>query len=318
MSKILFTGPLDDYAYGVLGEFGELVFASDNNESTLLNEIEDAIGLVVRGVPRISAAVIDRSPDLKVIGRSGVGYSNIDISAATARRVPVIYTPGAGARAVAEAALAYMLALTKKITYWDRQMKAGNWESRFEEPGGDLDGTTVGIVGFGRIGRLVAEMAAPFQMKIVAYDPYADPQLAAQVDAQLVDLDQLMRQSDFICLHCAETEETTGLINRTTLRNVKRGAYLINLARGSIVENLDVIYEALEDGRLAGAALDVFEPEPPSIDHPIFRSQLCLTAPHAMAGTRGAMSRICKSVADDMAAYLRGQTPQHVVNPEIL
>ena len=318
MPKILLTGPLNDYSNQVLSEFGDLVVASDTSESTLLQEIDGAIALVVRGVPQISADVIHRSPDLQLIGRSGVGYGNIDIGAATARRIPVVYTPGAGARAVAEASLACMLALTKKLLFWDREMKAGNWQSRFEHQGGDLEGATVGIVGLGRIGQLVAEMARPFQMRVLAFDPFVDATAAAAVDAQLVDLDTLLAEADFICLHCAQTEENTGLINRERLAKVKPGAFLINLARGGIIENLDVLHEALEAGRLGGVALDVFEPEPPDVSHKIFQSQRCLTAPHALAGTHSAMARIFKSMADDMAALFRGQRPRFVVNPEVL
>jgi phosphoglycerate dehydrogenase-like enzyme len=316
-SKILLTGPLDDYAHRLLEEFGELDFVPDTSESTLLAGIDGAVALAVRGVPPISAAVIDRGTDLKVIGRTGVGYSNVDIAAATARGLPVVYAPGAGARAVAEASLTYMLALTKKVLHWDREMKAGNWKSRFDQQGGDLEGATVGIIGLGRIGQMVAEMVRPFQMRTVAVDPFVPADAAAAVGAELVDLDSLLAQSDFICLHCAQTQENTGLINRDRLARVKRGAFLINLARGGIVESLDVLHEALESGRLGGVALDVFEPEPPDVSHPIFRSDLCLTAPHAMAGTDKAMARIFQTTADGIAAVLRGERPQFVVNPEV-
>lgn len=316
-SKILLTGPLDDYAHNLLGEFGDLHFAPDTSEETLLDGIEGAVALAVRGVPPISAAVIDRGSELKVIGRTGVGYSNVDVAAATARGLPVVYAPGAGARAVAEASLAYMLALSKKVLYWDQEMKAGNWKSRFEQQGGDLEGATVGIVGLGRIGQLVAEMARPFQMRIVACDPFVSEEVAAAVGAEVVELDSLLAQSDFICLHCAQTEENTGLFDRARIAKVKRGAYLINLARGGIVESLDVLHEAVESGQLGGVALDVFEPEPPDASHPIFRSSRCLTAPHAMAGTAKALARIFQATADGIAAVLRGERPQFVVNPEV-
>jgi len=315
--KILATGPLDDYANRVLGELGEIVLAPDTSEKTLLEWIDGAIALIVRGVPQISAEVINRSTDLKVIGRSGVGYSNVDIEAATARGIPVVFTPGAGARGVAEASITFMLALSKKVVHWDQQMKAGNWQSRFESKGGDLFGATVGIVGFGRIGQLVASMVRPFEMRTLAFDPFVDQETAKNLQAQLVDLETLVAQADFICLHCAETPETSGMIDRALLSQVKKGAFLVNLARGGIVESLDVLHEALEDGRLAGVALDVFEPEPPDIDHPIFRSEKCLTAPHAMAGTEGAMANIFCMMADGVAACFRGQRPDFVVNPEV-
>jgi len=315
--KILATGPLDDYAVGVLSDCGEFVTAPDNEESTLLEWIDGAVALAVRGIPPISAAVINKSPDLKVIGRTGAGFSNVDIEAATAKGIPVVYTPGAGARAVAEAAMAFMLALCKLVLHWDRETKAGNWSSRFESQGSDLEGATLGIIGLGRIGRILAQMAQPFQMKIVAYDPFLTPEQGAEAGAELIELDDLLKCSDFISIHCAQTQENTGLINRERINLVKQGAYLINLSRGGLVESLDVLHEALQDGRLAGVGLDVFEPEPPDVSHPIFKLDNCLTSPHAMGTTKGAMTRIFKTMADDIAAVLRGERPQFVVNPEV-
>ena len=317
-NHILATGPLDEYSNQVLEEFGEVVFAPDTSESTLLEWIEGAIALAVRGVPPITAEIIRRGENLKVIGRTGVGYNNIDIAAATERGLPVVYTPGAGARAVAEASMTYMLALTKKLVHWDQQMKAGNWQSRFESKGGDLYGATLGIVGLGRIGQLLAKFAQPFEMRILAYDPFLKQETADSVQAQLVELDDLLAESDFICLHCPETEGSKGLISRQRLARVKQGAFLINLARGGVIESLDVILESLEEGRLAGVALDVFEPEPPDFTHPIFASDKCLTAPHQMAVTHSSMGNILRSMADDMAAHLRGERPRFIVNPEVL
>ena len=316
--RVLATGPLDDYANSVLEKFGELVFVPDTSESTLLEWMEGAVVLAVRGVPTINAAVINRSENLKIIGRTGVGYNNIDIAAATERRIPVVYTPGAGARAVAEASMAYMLALTKKVVHWDQQLKADNWKSRYEAQGGDLDGATLGIVGLGRIGQILASMANAFEMRILAFDPFVNQKTAHGLGIQLTELDDLLAQSDFVCLHCAQTEDTTGLINRERLDRIKRGAFLINLARGGVVDNLDVLHEALNDGRLAGVALDVFEPEPPDVSHPIFQSERCLFSPHAMAQSQRAMKNIMRSMADDIATFFRGERPRFVVNPEVL
>jgi len=317
MSKILLTGPIDEPSRNILREFGELVFATDNGEATLLKEIDGACALVVRGVPPISAAVIQRSDELRVIARTGVGYSNVDVAAATALGIPVVFTPGAGARAVAEASLAYMLTLTKKIQHWDRQLKAGNWDSRYEQQGGDMEDATVGIVGMGRIGQLVAQMTRPFLMRVIGFDPYVDPRTVSQFGVQMVDIDTLVSESDFICLHCVENDETKGLINRERLSKVKQGSYLINLARGSVVESLDVLHEALQSGRLGGVALDVFEPEPPDVDHPIFQSERCLTAPHSMAGTPTATARLQRMASEGVVAILRGEQPDNVVNREV-
>lgn len=317
-SKIVCTGPIEPIATEILGACGEIVIAPDPSEETVISLLGDASALVVRGEGKASAKTIAAAPKLRVIGRSGVGYNNVDIAAATARRIPVVYTPGAGARAVAEASLSLMLALAKRLTYWDQQLKAGNWNSRFEISTGDLDGATLGIVGFGRIGQLVAELAKPFEMTILAYDPYAPAEAATRLGVKLTGIDELMRSANFITLHAAATEETRALINRDRLKMVQPGTFLVNLARGDLIESLDILHEAVEDGRLAGVGLDVFLPEPPDVSHPIFRLPNCLTAPHSLGMSRKAMARIFKSMADDMAAVLRGKRPQFVVNPEVL
>jgi D-3-phosphoglycerate dehydrogenase / 2-oxoglutarate reductase len=284
----------------------------------MAREIAGSLALVLRGQAPITAKVMDGAPGLKVIGRTGVGYDTIDIAAATARGIPVVFTPGVGARAVAEATIAFMLALCKMVPFWDRQLKAGNWKARYAQQGRDLDGKTLGIVGFGRIGQLVAEMARPFNMTILAHDPYALPARAAELGVELADLDDLMARADFISLHCPPTPETQGFINRRRLELVKPGTYLINLARGSVIESLDLLDEMMTNGQLGGVALDVFEPAPPDVSHPLFKHENCITAPHAMATTVGAMTRIFRSMADDMAAILEGRKPQFVVNPQVL
>ena len=283
-----------------------------------MREIAPAIALVVRGQVQITAALMDAAPNLKVIGRTGVGYDTVDIDAATARGIAVVYTPGAGARAVAEAAFAFMLALCKMIAHWDHETKKGNWQARIASQGTDLDQKTLGIIGLGRIGQIVAKMAKPFEMNVVAYDPYLDPAVARTLDVKLIDLDTLMSQADFVTLHCPQNDETMGLINRTRLKQMKPGAFLINLARGGVIESLDPIYEMLVSGHLRGAALDVFLVEPPDHTHPIFGLQNCLVSPHAMATSEGAMRRIYESMANDMTAILAGNTPNYVVNPEVL
>lgn len=317
-SKILSTGPLNAYAESVLGRYGEYVQSPDTQEKTLLSLVDGVVGLAVRGVPPITANLIESAKELKVIGRSGVGYSNVDVEAATARGIPLVYTPGAGARAVAEASITFMLTLCKKVIQFDREAKNGNWNSRLEFQGADLDGATVGIIGLGRIGQDVARLASVFNATLIGYDPYLDDAIAAELHIEKVALDELCRRSDFIAIHCAETPETIGLINAELIGQFKKGCYLVNLSRGSVIGDMDALCQALQDGTIAGAGLDVFEPEPPDFDHPIFRLENVITTPHSMATTSGAMMRIYKSMADDMAAVLDGKKPRFVVNPEVL
>lgn len=317
-ARILITQPVDDYCRQHLSRFGHVEQAPDMTVETLKREIASATALVVRGQAPITREVIEAATQLKVIGRTGVGYDTIDISAASDRGIPVVYTPGVGARAVAEAAMAFMLSLCKSIGYWDTELKAGHWATRYSVQGRDLDGQTLGIIGLGRIGSLVARMAQPFEMRVIAYDPYLDPAIGNSLGVEMMGLDQVLAQSDFLTLHCPENDETRGFINREKLEQLKAGAYLINLARGGVIESLDVVDDLLRSGHLRGAALDVFNDEPPDPRHPLFTNPKCLVSPHSMATTLGAMTRIFRSMTDDMVAILEGRPPQHVVNPQVL
>ncbi len=312
------TGPVDTVVVRLLAPFGDVVCAPDAAEESLLAILGNAIGLVVRGDSRVGARVINAAPSLRVIGRTGAGHDGVDIGAATARGIPVLYTPGANARAVAEAAMALLLALAKKVVYWDRQLKSGNWRSRFEEHSSDMEGAVLGIVGFGSTGRSLAELARPFRMTVLAHDPYADAGTAAALDVELTGLDDLLMQADYVSLHVALTPQTRGLIGRAALQKMKAGTCLVNLSRGGVIESLDALYEALSTGRLAGVGLDVFDPEPPDVRHPLFSLPQCLTSPHALAMTPGAMTAIFRNLAEDMARFFRGERPQWVVNPEVL
>jgi len=308
---ILCTQAPDAYATQKLSGYGSVVVAQDLSEAGLVRLAPEARAIVVRGQTQITRAVIEAAPGLQVIGRTGVGYDMIDVAAATARGVPVVYTPGVGARAVAEGSMAFMLSLCKMLPYWDAELKAGNWSARFGRQSGDLAGHTLGIVGLGRIGGLVARMARAFDMEVIAYSPTTSPDKAREVQAELVPLDTLMQRSHFIALHCPYTRETHGLINRVRLAQVQEGTILVNLARGGVIESLDLLDEMLASGKLGGVALDVFEPEPPDVNHPIFRRANCITSPHTMGTTQGAWAAIMKSMADDMAAVMDGAAPRH-------
>ena len=317
--KIVCTGPIGDVAIDILQPFGELVVAESFDHPSLLPLIPDAVALVVRGTEGvIDAGIIAAGRQLKVIGRTGVGYDNVDVAAATKRGIPVLHTPGANARAVAEGVVTYIMALAKRVPYWDQQLKAGNWRSRFESKPRDLEGAVLGIIGFGSIGGMVASLLRPFNMTVLAFDPFLLPEQAAEAGAELVELDTLLARSDYISLNAALTDEARQMLNRETIAKIKPGSCLINLARGGLIESLDVVYDALMDGTLAGVALDVYEPEPPDIRHPLFSHPAFLGAPHAMGMTPGAMNRIYEMLAVDIVAVLSGEVPRHVVNPEVL
>jgi len=311
------SGPIGQVALDILKPYGEIRVAKDSSEASLLEIAGAAIGLVLRGDGVGSARVIEAAPELKVIGRSGVGYDNVDIPAANARKIPVIITPGANDRAVAEAAIAYMLVLCKKLFHWDTQLKSGKWQSRFEQESGDLDGGTLGIIGFGRIGKKLAELIRPFDMTVLACDPFVSKDTAETLGVTLVDLEELLRRSDFISVHTLLCKDTRCLINSERIRLMKPGSFLINLSRGGVVESLDVLYEGLVNGPLAGVGLDVFDQEPPDVSHPIFKLQNCLTSPHIAGMTNRALYRLFKVMAEGMADVFEGRKPPYAANPEI-
>ncbi len=315
--RIVCTGPIDDLASEILSAHADVVVVPRPGEASLVEMLDGAVGIVVRGDGSASARVIERGKHLKVIGRTGTGCDSIDIAAATQRKIPVVYTPGLNARAVAEGAFALILALGKRLSYWDTQLKQGRWESRHQSVSRDLDGATLGIVGLGSCGQILAELARPFNMTLLAYDPYVSRERAAELNVRVVEIEELLMQSQFISIHAPLTDETRGLINGDRIGLLQPGSFLINLARGGLIESLDILHEALQDGTLAGVGLDVFEPEPPDVGHPIFRHPDFLCAPHALALTPGAMGRIYRCMAEGMAAVLRGERPRHVINPEV-
>lgn len=316
-TTILATGPIDQVAIDILSPFGKVLVTPDGEPASILPFVGDAIGIAVRGGGGVDRSVIEAAANLRVIGRSGVGLDNVDVDTATSRGIPVVYAPAAGASAVAEGAMAYMLALCKQLNYWDQQLKNGNWGSREQSRPADLYGAVLGIVGLGNIGQTLAQLAGPFGMSILGHDPYVTPERASELGVKLVGLEDLLAQADFISIHAPLIPETKGLINRQRMQLVKRGAYLVNLARGGLIDSLDTLHEALLEGILAGVGLDVFEPEPPDVTHPIFQHSNCLTSPHSLGMTHGAMSRIFKTMAEGMAAVLEGSQPRFVANPGV-
>ncbi|MCL5045243.1 MAG: phosphoglycerate dehydrogenase, partial [Actinobacteria bacterium] len=237
----------------------------------------DYEAIVTRSETKVTAEVIAAAPKLKVVGRAGVGVDNIDVQAATEKGILVVNVPGANTVAAAEHALALILALARHVPQACDDLKGGNWK-RSKFAGVELRGKTLGIIGLGRIGTEVANRARAFEMRILAYDPYVTPARAEKIGAEVVPLEALLRESDFVSLHTAKTQETTGLLGPEEIAAMKEGARLINCARGGLVDE-DALYSALKEGKLAGAALDVFAQEPPG-KHPLFELPNVIAAPH--------------------------------------
>ena len=313
--RLVSTGPVPQLVEQILQPFGPVEIAPSTDEETLIRLMRNTVGLIVRGVTNVSARVIESGKQLRVIGRSGIGCDNVAVSAATALGIPVVYTPGAGARAVAEGAMAMLLALAKRLPELDARTKSGEWQAHQTQID-DLQGATLGIVGLGRIGRELAAIARAFEMLVLAYDPYVRDRDAEQCGVNLVDLDKLFSESDFICLHAPLTEDTRGMVNRRRLSLVKPNVVIINLARGGLFESLDVVYEALVADRLSGVGMDTFPEEPPDTSHPIFSHSRVLCTPHVLGLSAAATKKIFTMMSEGMATVLKGGTPENVVNPE--
>lgn len=234
------------------------------------------VNAMIAGGEKITAAVMDAAPGLRVIARTGVGYDAVDVAAATARKIAVVITPGTNQESVAEQAFALMLALVRNITNNDRIIRAGGWDRTLVAP---LRGKTLGLLGLGRIGRAVATRGLAFGMKVVAYDPIADAEFDAKHGIARLGLEELLAASDVVSLHLPLTPDTRGLINRRTLALMRPGSYLINTARGSLVVEADLA-ESLTSGHLAGAGLDVLNSEPPEAGNPLLSIPSVVVSPH--------------------------------------
>ena len=316
--RILSVAPIDPTPIQILQEVAPVEISPATDESTLLSLLDRTIAIVARGVEaKINARIIEAASELRVIGRPGAGYDTVDIDAATRRKIPVIYAPVSGF-AVSEGALALLLALVKKIPFCDSIVKGGEWRKRYEFSTGDMAEHTLGIIGLGRIGAGLARLAQPFEVTILGYDPVVTPEQAKGMGVQLVTLQELLQQSDYVSIHIPLSKETTGFINRQRIAQMKRGAILINTARGAIIESLDILAEALESGQLSAVGLDVFPIEPPDVSHRLFSDPRFVCAPHMLGVSTLAMERIYRSMATDMVAVLRGKQPKFCVNPEVL
>jgi phosphoglycerate dehydrogenase-like enzyme len=283
----------------------------------MLTLLEGTIGLVARGTEgSITRKIIENCPGLRVIARPGVGYDTVDVAFATQRRIPVVYAP-IGGFAVAEAALALLMAIVKKIQLADTILKQGQWQRRYQLSTGDLTGHTLGIIGLGRIGGRLARLVQNFEMEVLGYDPFLTEKDARGSGVEMVPLDDLLRRSDFISVHVPLGEQTRGMINRERIARMKPGAIFINTARGGVVESLDVLADALESGHLGAVGLDVFPTEPPDTTHRLFKHPHFTGAPHLLGVSRLAMERIYRSMATDMVAVLQGRRPRYCVNPEV-
>lgn len=296
-------------------EVGEVVY-NPLGRPLEAEEVRQLIGEVdgyIAGLDRIDASVLAAAPRLRVIARYGSGVDRVDLAAATRCGVVVTNTPGANAVAVAELTIGLMLALARNLRAADAATRRGEWPRL---SGVGLRGKTVGLIGLGAVGQEVARRLAAFGCRVMAVDPKIGSVAAQACGAQLASLDELLAESDFISLHATATPETYHLVDAAFLQRVKPGAFLINTARGELV-NEAALQAALERGHLRGAALDCFRQEPPGRDHPLLRLPQVLVTPHSGSHTDEAMNRMGWMALEDCLAVLRGQRPQFAINSEV-
>jgi len=289
----------------------EVTVATSLNEGELVGRIGAYDGIIVRSKTHVTAPVIAAGQMLKVIGRAGIGVDNIDVTAATERGIVVLNTPDANATTTAELTLAHLLSLSRHLPQADRSIRAGEWQpAKFL--GTELAGKSVGVIGFGTIGRIFARLCFGLKMQVLAYDPFVAPDVIEQANAEPVTLDSLLARADYVSLHCPLTDQTRHLIDAKRFAQMKRGARLINCARGKLVDEA-ALCEALKSGHLAGAALDVYGQEPP-VGSKLFELDTVVMTPHLGASTQEAQQAVSVKIAEDVAAYLVSGEATNAVN----
>lgn len=321
--KILICDPLDKEGVDIFNGEGSfnLVEAIGKPAAELKIAIRDASAVVVRSGTKLTADIIGEAKSLRIIGRAGVGLDNVDVDAASKGGIIVVNTPAGNTISAAEHTMTLMLAMSRNIGPADASMKEGKWD-RKKFTGVELFEKTLGLIGLGRIGTEVARRAQSFGMKIVAYDPYLRPEQAQKLGVGLVTLDELYAQADFITLHLPMTAETKNIVDAKAFAKMKKGVRLVNCARGGLIDEAALL-EALNSGKAAGAALDVFEVEPPAGKTPLTSHPKVLATPHLGASTEEAQIKVSIDIARTMADYLMGRGIRNAVNmpsvdPEVL
>ncbi|MCA1630167.1 MAG: phosphoglycerate dehydrogenase [Acidobacteria bacterium] len=278
----------------------------------LTDLVRDCDGLVVRSETKVTPELMDAALRLRAIGRAGVGVDNIDVAAATARGIIVMNAPDGNTMTTAEHAVALLLALARRVPQGNASLRAGKWE-RKKFVGVELRGKTLGVVGLGRIGRVVASRALGFEMKVVAFDPFVAPEQMANTEIEFATLDEVCARADFLTVHTPLTAETRGIVGAREIALMKPEARVINCARGGLVDER-ALYDALKDGRIAGAALDVFEQEPPPADYPLLQLEQVIATPHLGASTLEAQEGVAVTVAEQMRDYFQTGALRGAVN----
>ena len=312
MARVLVSEKIAEGGLDVLRAAGhEVDVRLDLTPETLVDAIEGAHALIIRSATTVTAEVLDAGKDLVVVGRAGIGLDNVDVAHATTRGVMVVNAPQSNILSAAEQTMALLLAQARNIPQAHNALVNGRWE-RSKWEGVELADKTLAVIGLGRIGKLVAQRAMAFGMRIVAHDPFISPDRAQAMNIELVSLDEVAEQADFLTLHVAKTPETIGLIGKDFLAKAKPSLRVINVSRGGIVDE-EALADAIRDGRIAGAALDVFAKEP-TTESPLFELPSVVVAPHLGASTQEAQEKAGDTIAEQVALALAGEFVPFAVN----
>jgi len=316
MSKpvVLLYEPIHQKALEVLKAGAEVRMAASLEEDALLGQVADVDGIIIRANGRVSRRLMQAAPRLKVVARHGVGVEAIDRQAAAERGITVVNTPAANDESVAEQCVAFMIVLAKRILESDRALRAGDWQARYRLIGAEVQGKTLGLVGFGKIGQRVAAICRNgLGMPILYHDVVAYAQAERALGARRVPLDELLQESDFVSLHLPLLPATEALIGEAALRRMKPSAFLINTARGPVVDQAALV-RALREKWIAGAGLDVYDPEPLPPDSPLLQMDNVVLSPHMASHTDEALLRMAM-VVTDVLAVIEGRAPESPVPP---
>ena len=316
MKKIVLTHRLDETVMKALEEKFKIEVANTGDPNEMYPLLQDANGIIVR-IGWLDRKTIMSMKNLQVIGRTGVGVDNIDLEAANERGIPVVVTPGANTRSVAEHTLAFILALSKDLKTNDMEMHKGNYNIRNNCKSFEVFGKTLGIIGFGNIGQKVAKLCSSIGIKILVYDPFIKPKIVKDMGFQFREqLELLLRKSDIISIHVALTKDTTGMIGAKEFNMMKPSVIIINCARGSIIDEKALV-EALKNNKIRGVGLDVFSSEPINNSNPILEFKNVITTPHIAGLTGESFFTMSKMVADGVSAVLRGEKWPYIANKEV-
>jgi glyoxylate reductase len=289
-------------------------------KKVIIEKAKNVDALVTLLSDKIDAEVFEAAPNLKIVAQMAVGFDNIDVQEATKRSIYVTNTPEVLTETTADFAWALLMTVARRVAEADKYVRTGQWKVGWHPSmmlGRDVYGATIGIVGAGRIGYALAKRAKGFDMKILYYDVIPRPEMEKELGAKPVNLDELLKESDFVSIHVSLMKETQHLINAEKLRLMKRTAYLINNARGPIVDE-KALYRALKEGRIAGAGLDVFEQEPTPVDNPLLKLDNVVVAPHISSASQETRSRMAEIAAENLVAFFEGRKPPNLVNPDVM